>query len=86
MSAKRSPLPALDASAFASAAHPIGDPVQMATSRKLKPVGDGTRIGKVQIQAWVTKEFRQRLKIHAARMDTTVEQLVTEALERLLPS
>jgi predicted GTPase len=58
----------------------------MATSRKTKVIGDGTRIGKVQIQAWVTKDFRQRLKIHAARMDTTVEQLVTEALERLLAS
>lgn len=84
MTAKRKPLPALDATAFEHAARPIADPVQVATAPKPGLASGGTRQGKVQIQAWVTKDTRRRLKIHAAKVDKTVDQLLTEAVEQIV--
>jgi hypothetical protein len=43
-----------------------------------------SRMGKVQIQAWVTEEMRRRLKILAAQTDRTQEELIVTALTEML--
>lgn len=93
MTAKRKPLPALDASAFANAAVPVADPVHTATTTKVTQPAKRTepdepkattREGKVQIQAWVTKDERRDLKILSAKTGKSVDQLLREAVQRIL--
>jgi hypothetical protein len=93
MTSKRKPLPALDPSVFANAAVPVADPVHVATTTKVTSPTKradpdepktATREGKVQVQTWVTKEERMDLKILSAKSGKSVEQLLREAVQRIL--
>ena len=82
---KRKPL---NTAAFASAAVPQADPVQVATSAKAQapaPVKGGktSRADKVQIQGYFPEETRRHLKMLAAQQGRTVEELLGEALTDL---
>ncbi|TAN40132.1 MAG: hypothetical protein EPN22_17590 [Nitrospirae bacterium] len=92
--AKRKPI-SLDPAAFADAAIPQPDPVHVATeprrfpavdgsSRPTKGSKQGSRVGKVQVQCWVTEDTRRRLKVLAANTGRTVELLLTGAIDDLL--
>ncbi len=90
MSAKRKPMPALDAAAFADAAVPQPDPVHVATRGEGKgrrtpaKSPQASRAGKVQVQVWVAEETRRRLKLLAVSSDRTVEELLAGAINDLI--
>jgi hypothetical protein len=93
---KRKPMPALDPSAFEVAAVPQPDPVDVATRSKHSGVvrrastakatssQQASRMGKVQVQVWVTEDVRRRLKTLALNSDASVEQLLSGAIDQLL--
>lgn len=97
MTSHRPPLK-LDASAFAATAAPIPDPVQQATTRHAVPPVVSTitpsskpqagrqasRVGKVQVVAWVLEKKRRDLKIKATRLGCTVDEVLCGLIDDFL--
>jgi len=54
------------------------------TTEAPSPRQQASRVGKVQVQAWVTEETRRRLKILAVSTDRTIDEILTEAIDALL--
>lgn len=93
---KKPGLPAMDASAFAVAAIPVPDPVQVVTkspaSEKPAPaeapkrsaavsVGQPpSRAGKVQLGVWVPEEWRKELKREALESGRSVDVIVNDLI------
>jgi len=46
--------------------------------------GQGSRVGKVQVVAWVPEERRSELKIVAAKLRRTVDDLLTSMIDDLV--
>lgn len=91
---KRPPL-SLKAERFAVHAVPQPDPVRVATGSDLtsrtpatgdeaKRHGQASRAGKVQVVAWVAEERRSQLKIVAAKLRRTVDDLLSSMVDDLI--
>jgi hypothetical protein len=97
VSVKRRPID-LDAEAFRQVAEPHADPVARIRShvsplplapavhsgRVRRPHGQASRVGKVQISVWVTELQRRELKVMAVRNETTIERLLSDAIDALI--
>jgi hypothetical protein len=95
---KQKAMPSLDASAFAAAAVPQPDPVQMATTTpqavrapdrapsKAAPVTGKppSRAGKVQLNVWVSPATRQKLLHRKADTGQSIEEMVSTAIDMML--
>jgi len=97
MTAKRTPMALATTQRLQrAAAKPHADPVTatLSASRSKRKTADAdtetklppSRQGKVPLAAWVLEDNRAALKLYAAKHRTTVDELLTAALEQFFKS
>ena len=79
--AKKSERPAIDLGALGNTAGKTHNPVTVLEHRK-KGTSKG-RDGRVQIQGFFDPTYRKTIKMLASREDSTIEALLTEAMDDL---